>query len=151
MASGSSEAEEKAHAEPQDLTFSWPVRVYYEDTDAAGIVYHANFLRFLERARTELLRVLGFEHANLARDHGVVFIVRSLQIQYKKPALLNDLLTVTVQIARLGRSLVVFEQRIRRNQDLLAQATVEVPCVTYTGLRPVALPSSLRAALEGLP
>ena len=92
--------------------FGWPVRVYYEDTDAGGVVYYANYLRFLERARTEWLRALGFEQDALARDAGVIFAVRRVEVDYLKPARFNDALTVHARIAERGRASLVFAQEV---------------------------------------
>ena len=106
--------------------FSWPVRVYYEDTDLGGVVYYANYLKFMERARTEWLRALGFEQTALARDHGVVFVVSSLTIDYLKPAAFNDELTVTVELEKLGAGQIVLMQRIARGAEALATASVRI-------------------------
>src|SRR3970040_1078279 len=89
--------------------FSWPVRVYYEDTDLGGVVYYANYLKFMERARTEWLRALGFEQTTLAREHGVVFVVSSLTIDYLQPAAFNDELAVTVELEKLGAGQIVLK------------------------------------------
>src|SRR4030065_1328558 len=90
--------------------FAWPVRVYYEDTDSGGVVYYANYLKFMERARTEWLRNQGFEQTELLRDHLVIFVVRAVQIEYLRPAMFNDLLTVTVRFHQAGRSRVQHDQ-----------------------------------------
>jgi len=127
--------------------FSWPVRVYYEDTDLGGVVYYANYLKFMERARTEWLRALGFEQTALARDHGVVFVVSSLAIDYLKPAAFNDELTVTVELEKLGAGQIILMQRIARGAEALAAASVRIACVNTTTFRPVRIPSNLSAAL----
>src|SRR4030066_1801109 len=95
--------------------FSMPVRVYYEDTDSGGVVYHSNYLNFMERARTEWLRALGFEQDELLRRDGVIFAVRSANIEFLKPARFNDLLQATVQISRRGQASLSFAQEIRRD------------------------------------
>lgn len=116
------------------LTFSWPVRVYYEDTDAGGIVYYANYLKFLERARTEWLRSLGIEQDTWLA-HRIGFVVRNVQMDLLAPARFNDELTVTVVVERLGRASVVFSQQVlvRRSGDdaasILCQAQIKAACV----------------------
>ena len=98
-------------------TFSWPTRVYYEDTDAGGVVYHSQYLNFLERARTEWLRHLGFDHNNLRDEFKLVFVVHSMQIQFKKPAKLDDLLTISSELIKIGRGSFEFFQKISVNQQ----------------------------------
>ncbi|MDP2783622.1 MAG: YbgC/FadM family acyl-CoA thioesterase, partial [Sulfurimicrobium sp.] len=95
--------------------FSWPVRVYYEDTDSGGVVYYANYLKFMERARTEWLRVHGFEQTDLMREHGVIFVVRDVHITYLRPAVFDDLLQVTVSVHATGRSWIEFAQTVERS------------------------------------
>lgn len=124
-------------------SFCWPVRVYYEDTDAAGVVYYANYLRYLERARTEWLRALGFEQTDLATHHRIVFVVRSLAIEYLKPALFNDELGISVELARVGASLIMITQRVTRGGDALTTAEVKVACVNVSSLKPVRIPLPL--------
>jgi len=128
-------------------TFSWPVRVYYEDTDLGGVVYYANYLKFMERARTEWLRALGFEQTALVRDHGAVFVVSSLAIDYLKPAAFNDELTVTVELEKLGAAQILLKQSIARGAEALATASVRIACVNTATFRPVRIPSNLSAAL----
>ena len=125
-------------------------RIYYEDTDAGGVVYYANYLRFLERARTELLRGLGFEQAQLARDGGIAFAVRSLQVEYLKPAKLDDLIEVKSAIGELGRAQVVFHQRIEREGELLVDATVRVACLDLARGRAAAMPKNIHDKLKEL-
>lgn len=128
--------------------FSWPVRVYYRDTDAGGMVFHANYLSFMECARTELLASLGFDLGELARRDHVLFVVHSAQIAYHRPALLNDLLTVTAQVARVGRARLEFEQAVKREDETLASATLTLACVSARSHRPVAVPETIRSKLE---
>lgn len=128
--------------------FVWPVRVYYENTDAGGVVYHAEYLKFYERARTEWLRALGFEQPELRAQDGVVFVVRGMQIEYRQPARFNELLAVRSRLCELGRSRFVFEQSLVRGEALLNRATVEVVCVTESGFRPTALPARIRQQFE---
>jgi acyl-CoA thioester hydrolase len=128
-----------ADAEP----FSWPVRVYYEDTDAGGVVYYANYLKFTERARTEWLRARGFEQTDLAREHGVVFVVRSAAIEYVKPARFNDALQVTVELIKVGAGQMDLVQRVMRDDEELATIRVKIVCVRLGTLRPVRMPLAL--------
>jgi acyl-CoA thioester hydrolase len=123
--------------------FSWPARVYWEDTDGGGIVYYANYLRFLERARTEWLRTFGVSQQTLAKDPGVVFTVVSLSIQYRRPAKLDDELTITCEPNFDGAASVRFAQRIYRGDTLLVEADVLVACVDAQTLRPKRLPAFL--------
>jgi acyl-CoA thioester hydrolase len=127
--------------------FTLPVRVYYQDTDAGGVVYHSTYLDFMERARYEWLRELGFEIHSLVQVHKVVFMIRSLSIEYFKPALLDDLLQVTAQAAEVGRSRVTIFQRVLRGPTLLASATVRAVCVGAESLKPVSVPAPLRHKL----
>lgn len=123
--------------------FAWPVRVYYEDTDSAGVVYYANYLRFLERARTEWLRALGFEQDALATQFGIVFVVRSLAVEYVKPSLFNDRLQVTVELAKVGAGQIVLAQRVIREDEELVTAEVKVACVNAQTFKPVRIPKTI--------
>ncbi|MCU0767395.1 MAG: tol-pal system-associated acyl-CoA thioesterase [Gammaproteobacteria bacterium] len=123
--------------------FAWPVRVYYEDTDAGGVVYYANYLRFLERARTEWLRSLGFEQDALARDAGVIFAVRRVEVDYLKPARFNDALTVHARIAERGRASLVFAQEVRRGDEVLVKGMVKVACLEAASFRPAPIPAAI--------
>ena len=120
--------------------FSWPVRVYYEDSDAAGVVYYANYLKFMERARTEWLRALGFEQTTLSHEHDVVFVVRALTIEFLRPALFNDMLEVTVELTGARGSLIELAQAVRRGRDTLVTSKVKVACVNTRSLKPVRIP-----------
>lgn len=126
-----------------DSPFFLPVRVYYEDTDAGGVVYYANYLRFMERARTEWLRALGFEQDELSRDPGVVFAVRSCKLEFRKPARFNDLLEVTVRIAVRGGASLTFAQQIRRDGAVLCEGEVLVACLDAQRFTPRPLPPVL--------
>jgi len=130
------------------MQFVWAIRVYYEDTDGGGVVYHANYLKFMERARTEWLRSLGFEQTELRTKLGVMFVVRGLKLQYRQPACFNDRLAVTSKIIRLGRSLLEFEQTIKRGNEILTQATVEVVCVDADQFKPVSIPALIRNTMK---
>lgn len=120
--------------------FSWPVRVYYEDTDAGGVVYYANYLKFMERARTEWLRDVGFEQPQLAREFNVIFVVRAVAIDYLRPSLFNDRLQVTVELANVGMSQLTVRQRVLRDTEEVAAAEVRLVCVNVTTFRPVRIP-----------
>jgi acyl-CoA thioester hydrolase len=137
-------------AEPLHAPFTWRVRVYWEDTDAGGVVYHAGYLRFLERARTEVLRGLGVEQAQLAAEAGIAFAVRSLQAEYLKPARLDDLVEVVTTIGELGRAQAVFLQRIERGGELLVEATVRVACLDLARGRAAAMPKNIHEKLKEL-
>jgi acyl-CoA thioester hydrolase len=120
--------------------FSWPVRVYWEDTDAGGVVYYANYLKFLERARTEWLSELGLEQDRLAREEGVVFVVRRVEVDYLKPARFNDRLVVASHLQSLNRASLVMSQKILREAEVLLQAVVKVACVAHPDFRPAKIP-----------
>jgi acyl-CoA thioester hydrolase len=125
------------------MSFSWPVRVYYEDTDLGGVVYYANYLKFLERARTEWLRSLGFAQTELAARSGVVFVVRSIALDYLKPARFDDLLAITVELADAGASRIGLAQRVLRGEECLVTATVDIACVQTATFKPVRIPGDL--------
>ena len=127
--------------------FTWPVRVYYEDTDLGGVVYYANYLKFLERARTEWLRARGFEQNALAAVHDVMFIVRSVSLDYRKPARFNDELEVTVDLREIGASRIALHQLVRRGQEDLVAAQVEIACVNTATFRPVRIPEPVIAKI----
>ena len=130
--------------------FSLPVRVYYQDTDAGGVVYHSTHLNFMERARYEWLRELGFDIHSLVQIHKAIFMIRSLSIEYFKPALLDDLLHVSVQVTAVGRSRLTLLQQVLRDQTVLAGAVVNAVCVCVDTLRPVSVPAPLRHKLGKL-
>jgi acyl-CoA thioester hydrolase len=123
--------------------FIWPVRVYYEDTDAGGVVYYANYLKFMERARTEWLRTLGFEQTALLRDYGIKFAVRAVALKYLRPALFNDVLDVTVEPIDARGSLIEIAQAVSRNAETLAAGKVEVVCLNTRSFKPVRIPSPI--------
>lgn len=128
--------------------FAIAVRIYYEDTDAGGIVYYANYLRFMERARTEWLRRVGFEINKLTEHQGVLLAVRSLQVEYLKPAKLNDLLQVGVELEHCGRASIRLIQPMHRDAEQMCQARVRLACLDAGSLSPVRLPSSLLTELS---
>ncbi|SFE13445.1 tol-pal system-associated acyl-CoA thioesterase [Nitrosomonas sp. Nm166] len=127
-----------------NTNFSFPVRVYYQDTDAGGVVYHSTYLNFMERARYEWLRELGFDVNSLIEIHQILFMVRSLEIEYFKPAVLDDLLYVTVAITEVGRSRIILSQEILCRYIKLVSATIHVVCVGTGTLKPVSIPVPLR-------
>jgi len=129
--------------------FSWPVRVYYEDTDAGGVVYHACYLKYLERARTEWLRSLGFEQDRLAREQRVLFAVRRVTIDYLKPAVFNELLTVNAKIAEVRKASLLFEQSITNQQKVvLCRAEIRIACLDSDTLKSVSIPESILLELD---
>ncbi|MBX3650369.1 MAG: tol-pal system-associated acyl-CoA thioesterase [Burkholderiales bacterium] len=129
-----------ARAQP----FSWPVRVYYEDTDAGGVVYYANYLAFMERARTEWLRTLGFEQPEMAQTHGVLFVVRAVHVDYLRPSRFNDSLQVTVEVVNVGGSRIRFLQQVLRGDEEIVRAEVDVVCVGSGSFRPARMPREMR-------
>ena len=129
------------------LSFEWPIRVYYEDTDAGGIVFYANYLKFFERARTEWLRACGIDQQRLADSNGVLFVVRRTSVEYSSPARLDDVIRVVSRIERLGRASVDFHQEAWRDGVLLASGDIRVASVDRASIRPAAIPD---AVLDGL-
>jgi len=125
------------------------MRVYYEDTDAAGIVYYANYLRFLERGRTEFLRALGHDQHQLMKE-GIAFAVRSLSAEYLRPARLDDELAVETRVASLGRAQLAFAQRILRDDELLLDAQIRVACIDPGRGRPIPIPRAVHRQLSAL-
>ena len=126
--------------------FQWPVRVYYEDTDSGGVVYYANYLRFMERARTEWMRALGFEQDRLIREEGIVFAVRSANVEFLQPARFNDLLTVSTRLQRRGRASLTFAHSIGRQTEEsrpCCTGEVKVACVNANTFRPQPIPETL--------
>ena len=128
--------------------FSWPVRVYYEDTDAGGIVFYANYLKFFERARTEWLRAAKVGQQALRDEHGAIFVVKNASIDYHAPARLDDALNLTLSIEKLGHASVQFLQQAWHGDVLLASARVKVACVDAATLRPRALPAASAAKMR---
>jgi len=128
----------------------WPVRVYYEDTDAGGVVFYANYLKFMERARTEWLRSLGVEQHQLAQETDIGFVVANLDMTYLAPAHLDDMLVIQTRITQIGRASLNFFQRVIRSDDILAQGNIRVGCVRLSRLKPAALPDSLRTKIVNL-
>jgi acyl-CoA thioester hydrolase len=128
--------------------FSISVRVYYEDTDAGGVVYYANYLKFMERARTEWLRWLGFELDELSRSDGVIFAVRAARVEYRKPARFNDLLAVSVALGRTGPASILLEQAVRRDGELLADGEIKIACIDVNTFTPHSIPERIAARVN---
>jgi acyl-CoA thioester hydrolase len=124
--------------------FGVPVRVYFQDTDAGGVTFHGAYLEFFERSRVEWLRERGFNSRTMAEDYQCLFIVRKLQMAYRRPALLDDLLYVTAEIQHLGRAQLTFLQQVFRGEELLAEGTVNLGCVDAGDFRPLPIPVALR-------
>lgn len=137
--------------------FSIPVRIYYEDTDAGGVVYYANYLKYLERCRTEWLRAIGHDQADLLRDEGIAFVVRRVNLEYLKPARLDDLLKIGLEVENIGRAQITFRQHVRRGcadapdaWEELVSGSVQIVCVNYALMKSAPIPSFLRTKLEAL-
>ncbi len=132
--------------------FVWPVRVYYEDTDCGGVVYYANYLKFMERARTERLRAMGFEQDELRDQQNILFTVHSAQIDFKRPAKFNDLLEVTAVISRQRRASITFTQEIRRAGEsaVLCMGHVNIACVNACSFKPAPIPEFIRSELTNV-
>ena len=132
--------------------FIWQARVYYEDTDSGGVVYYANYLKFLERARTEWLRSFGIQQNTLAQQDGLIFAVRSVQLEYVKPAKFNDLLDISVAISHAGKASLTFDQTVRQaegEKQLLCSGKVKIACLTADTLRPKAIPEKISREIFG--
>lgn len=126
----------------------FPIRVYYEDTDAGGVVYHASYVCFFERARTEFLRNKGFSQQLLLSEN-IAFVVKKLEIDYKTPARLDDLLSVETTIKIVKKATIIFEQKLWRDEVCLSQAIVSVASVDLTKMKPIAIPQAIREAING--
>ena len=133
------------------MKFKIPVRVYYQDTDAGGVVFHAQYLAFMERARTELLNAAGLDLARIADEKRVLFMVHELKVRYHQPARLNELLSVSAEVATMGRASLVFRQRVERGEALLVEADVTLALVDRDRMRPVRMPEELPKALRAVP
>ncbi len=128
--------------------FIWPVRVYYEDTDAGGVVFYANYLKFFERARTEMLRAMGFEQDELIANEGIIFVVRSVQVDYLSPARFNELLQVSAEVTLAKKASLVFAQLITRGDAVLCKSQIRIACLDVNALRPKAIPENLLELLN---
>jgi tol-pal system-associated acyl-CoA thioesterase len=125
-----------------------PVRVYYQDTDAGGVVYHAQYLAFMERARSELINALGLDLAQLAESRRLLFLVYELRARYHAPARLNDMLSVSAEVVKMGRASLVFRHRVERGAELLVEADVTLALVDRERMRPARLPQELEQAFK---
>ena len=130
-------------------TFDWPIRIYYEDTDSGGVVYHSNYLNFMERARTELLRSLGFEQDELITNHQCIFAVHSMQMNFRRPARFNDALIISSTISNVSGASFEFDQKVFRDDELLCEATVKVACLDSNRFRPKSIPSFILMEIDG--
>ena len=130
------------------MTFSWPVRVYWEDTDAGGVVYYATYLKFMERARSEWLRALGFEQDVLRDEAGVLFVVRRVEVDYLAPARFNDQIEVSVGLHEIGRASLSVKQTLSRGPTRLVSALVTLACVDAVRFKPVKIPEPILQALD---
>jgi tol-pal system-associated acyl-CoA thioesterase len=128
--------------------FRIQVRVYYQDTDAGGVVFHAQYLAFMERARTELLNEAGIDLSRLSDERRVIFMVHELAARFHRPAGLNDLVSVSAEVVKMGRASLVFRQRVERGQELLVEADVTLAVVDRVRMRPARMPEELKKALE---
>lgn len=130
--------------------FIWPVRVYYEDTDNGGVVYYANYLKYMERARTEWLRALGVEQDDLIKEYDLIFAVRSAQLEFRKPALFNQLLNVSAAIAKPGKASIIFEQKITPAEDgnvVLCEGQIKIASLSASTFRPKPMPAAIMEIL----
>ena len=128
--------------------FSWPVRVYYEDTDTGGVVYYANYLKFFERARTEWLRGLGFAQQAMREQTGAIFIVAETRVRFLRPARLDDLLDVSVDLREAGRASMLIAQAAWRADDLLAEGDIRIGCVDAGTFRPTRIPTPILESIR---
>lgn len=128
--------------------FSIQLRVYYQDTDAGGVVFHGQYFAFMERARTEMLNALGYDLARFAESHGVLFMVHSLTATFHVPARLNELISVSAEVAKMRRASLVFRQRIERGTELLVEGEVTIALVDRVRLKPARMPQELKNALN---
>ena len=128
--------------------FIWPIRVYYEDTDAGGMVFYANYLKFFERARTERLRSIGYEQDSLMISPGIIFVVRAVQVDYLKPARFNEQIEVSSEVTLFKRASLTFEQLITRGDELLCTSTTRIACLDANTLRPKEIPRTLQEQLK---
>ena len=131
-------------------TFSLPIRIYFEDTDSGGVVYHSNYLKFMERARTEWLRSIGIDQRHLKQDHHIMFVVHRIDIQYKLPARFNDDLIVKSELKDIGSSKIEFRQMIYRNDEMLIDARVDIACIDSEKFKPVRIPPTIKQTMESL-
>lgn len=134
---------------PHSSSFALPVRVYIEDTDAGGIVYYVNYLKYMERSRTEFLRSLGYDKPAIL-DEGLLLVVHSANVQYRRPARLDDQLQVTTSVAKLARTYVEFQQQVLRGNEMLCEGLIRVACVAQASMKPSAIPLVMRQHISQL-
>jgi len=127
--------------------FSIPIRVYIEDTDAGGIVYYVNYLKYMERSRTEFLRSFGYDKPAIL-DGGLLLVVHSAHINYRRPACLDNLLGVTAQISKLARTYIEFQQQVLHGEELLCEGLIRIACVDSESMKPSAIPASMHQQLD---
>ncbi|MFZ2449121.1 MAG: tol-pal system-associated acyl-CoA thioesterase [Methylovulum miyakonense] len=132
----------------QQTPFLWPIRIYYEDTDAGGVVFYANYLKFFERARTERLRAMGYEQDELRNQEGILFVVRSVQVDYLSPARFNDLLQVSAEVTLIKNASLTFTQAVARGDEVLATGLIRIACLDANTLRPKVIPKYLLEQLK---
>jgi acyl-CoA thioester hydrolase len=125
-----------------------PVRVYYQDTDAGGVVFHAQYLAFMERARSELLNAAGIDLARFAERHGAIFMVHTIVVKYHLPARLNELVSVSAEVVKMGRASLVFRHLVERGGELLVEADVTLALVDRERMRPARMPEELKQVLK---
>jgi len=128
--------------------FRIPVRVYFQDTDAGAVVFHAQYLAFMERARSELLNAAGIDLARLLGKHRVLFLVYQIVVKYHQPARLNELLSVSAEVVKMGRASLVFRQRVERGGELLVEADITLALVDRDRMKPARMPQELEQALK---
>jgi len=131
-------------------TFSLHIRIYFEDTDSGGVVYHSNYLKFMERARTEWLRSIGIDQRHLKQDNHIMFVVHRIDIQFKLPARFNDDLIVKSELKDIGSSKIEFRQMIYRNDEILIDASVDIACIDSEKFKPVRIPPTIKQTMESL-
>ena len=131
-------------------TFSLPIRIYFEDTDSGGVVYHSNYLKFMERARTEWLSAVGIDQRHLKQDNHIMFVVHRIDIQYKLPARFNDDLIVKSELKDIGSSKIEFRQIIYRNDEILIDASIDIACIDSEKFKPVRIPPTIKKTMESL-
>ncbi|MDF3980723.1 tol-pal system-associated acyl-CoA thioesterase [Luteibacter sp. PPL201] len=123
--------------------FTWPVRIYWEDTDAGGLVYHANYVRYMERARTEWMRAQGMDQRTFRETTGLAFVIRDMQLDFLRPARLDDELLVSVDVKERRSASILFDQAVVRGDAVLVRATVRAACVNLDTMRPALVPDGL--------
>jgi acyl-CoA thioester hydrolase len=133
------------------MIFSWPIRVYWEDTDAGGVVYHARYLHFFERARTEWLRSAGISQTDLQQTQDVVLVVKDAYLDILRPARIDDALSATVVISESGRASFQIHQELWRGSDCLSKAVVKIACLRASSFKPCGLPDNVKQALQNAP